>query len=174
MIGSGYWLVDSGAGILLLDAERAARRLLERRLVTELQSGGLAMRPLLVPERLTVTPSRVELVERYRETLQQLGFDVVPGGPRSITVHGVPRIQTGPVAEALASLLALLADAPGSAQVVAGRWAAVLPIGGLGLDDPSRCRRRVAEWLAEYGTSAVAGIARPLHAGDLAGLLDRP
>jgi DNA mismatch repair protein MutL len=76
--------------------------------MAQLAGGGAASQRLLFPETLELTDEELEAVERHREALEAVGFQVEPFGGRSVVLHAVPAPH--PRFDAVACFRELVAD----------------------------------------------------------------
>jgi DNA mismatch repair protein MutL len=87
-----YIVVESCAGIEVIDQHALHERLLYERFKAAVVAGGLEVQRLLVPERLDLAPAELELVERHADTLEQAGMRVEPFGGSSVIVSSKPAL----------------------------------------------------------------------------------
>jgi len=112
-----YWVAEGQDGLVLIDQHAASERVLFDAL---LKDGRLGRQHLVEPVRVPLTPRQVAVLETEGEEIRAAGFEVVPFGPGTFRVVGVPsyRGRTAP-AEALPGLLEEIA-AGGRPTVPAG------------------------------------------------------
>ena len=85
------WLVTSDAhGLVVVDQHALHERVMFERLRRTTLAGALESQSLLAPRIEPATALEVERLEEARPLLERLGFDVRPGGPRSLAVHAEP------------------------------------------------------------------------------------
>jgi len=63
----------------------------------------IPMQPLLVPVALIASPVEVATAEENGAMLRQIGFDVAPGSPTSLTIRAVPAMLADADARTLAA-----------------------------------------------------------------------
>ena len=105
-----FLLCQQGDHLVVLDQRQLRRQLLVAQLQRELAQGGkLVAQQLLFPARCEASSERQERVEKAASMLLRLGFDVRSSGPRTLTIHAVPRLLATTASEQLfdAVLLAL-------------------------------------------------------------------
>ena len=89
-----YLLCEGDAGLVILDQHAAAERVTFERLRRAYAGRAVAMQPLLVPERVEMSPEEVALVEERAADLLRVGVDLSPIGPGTVAVRGVPALLT--------------------------------------------------------------------------------
>jgi DNA mismatch repair protein MutL len=85
-----YIVVETPAGIEVIDQHALHERLLYEKLKASVASGGLEVQALLVPETLELTPAELELVEEHGSALAQAGMRVEPFGGSTVIVSSKP------------------------------------------------------------------------------------
>jgi len=111
-----YIAFQSPEGLVMVDQHSAHERVLYEEAMGFLTGGGAASQRLLLPLTLALNDEELEAVERHRELLDRVGFDVAPFGGQTVIVHAVPAPH--PRFDAEACLRDLVADLAG------GRFAA--------------------------------------------------
>jgi DNA mismatch repair protein MutL len=85
------WLVTSDEqGLVIVDQHALHERVMFERLRERTLGGPLESQALLSPRVEPATALEIERLEEARLLLERLGFDVRPGGPRSMVVHAEP------------------------------------------------------------------------------------
>ncbi|MFM8735505.1 MAG: DNA mismatch repair endonuclease MutL [Pirellulales bacterium] len=87
-----YIVVESPEGIEVIDQHALHERLLYERFKAAVESGGLEVQPLLVPERLDLDPAELELVDEHGPALERAGMRVEPFGGSSVIVTSKPAL----------------------------------------------------------------------------------
>ncbi len=87
-----YLLCESETGVVILDQHAAAERVTFERLRKAFGARTVSMQPMLVPERVELSPEDVALVEERAEDLLSLGMDLAPIGPSTVAVRAVPAL----------------------------------------------------------------------------------
>jgi DNA mismatch repair protein MutL len=85
-----YLVVETSAGIEVIDQHALHERVLYERLKASVAADGLEVQPLLVPERLELAPAEIELVEEHAATLARAGMRVEPFGGTTVIVTSKP------------------------------------------------------------------------------------
>ena len=107
-----YIVVETPAGIEVIDQHALHERLLYEKLKASVAGGGLEVQAMLVPERLELTPSELELVEEHASALEQAGMRVEPFGGSTVIVTSKPVLAGGtPAGQILREVLDRLATA---------------------------------------------------------------
>jgi DNA mismatch repair protein MutL len=110
-----YIVVESRAGIEVIDQHALHERVLYERLKTAVAAGGLEVQRLLVPERIELSPGELELVEQHAAALERGGLRIEPFGGTTVIVTAKPALVGGTgaaeiVREVLDKLAAAAAD----------------------------------------------------------------
>jgi len=74
----------------MVDQHSAHERVLFEEVMAQLSGGGAASQRLLLPETLELTDEELDALERHRETIEAVGYQVEPFGGRSVVLHAVP------------------------------------------------------------------------------------
>lgn len=96
-----YILAEAEDGLVIVDAHAAHERILYEKLKRQLQSGDPACQPLLLPEKIQLSPGEIELVQRHRHLLAQLGIESDVLGPKTLVVRSLPALLVQADAAAL-------------------------------------------------------------------------
>ena len=111
-----YLVVETRAGIEVIDQHALHERVLYEQLRDRLASGTLEVQPLLIPERIDLSPSAHELVERHAGVLAEAGVRVEAFGGSTVVVRSKPAlVGRTPAAAIIAEVVDRLAtlDAAG-------------------------------------------------------------
>lgn len=109
-----YILAQNVQGLVLVDMHAAHERILYERLKAGADARP-ASQPLLVPLLFDANAGELACAEDHAATLETLGFEIAPAGPRQLAVRAVPALLAGGDLAALArALLAELAGQPAS------------------------------------------------------------
>ena len=110
---AGYWIVEQGDTLFLIDQHAAHERRLYERLIS--RDIVPVSQPLLVPEAVRLTPGSEALLDTYRQQLEEIGFLFqVDDASECLLVTSVPVVNGVPLRlEGLFEALALL-DQTGS------------------------------------------------------------
>jgi DNA mismatch repair protein MutL len=87
-----YLVCESDVGMVVLDQHAAAERVTFERLRKAHAARAIAMQPMLVPERIELSPEEVALVEERSADLLTLGMDLSPIGATTVAVRAVPTL----------------------------------------------------------------------------------
>lgn len=74
----------------IFDLKRASLRVEFDKLVGSLAKGQTSSQALLLPKTVTYAPYEVEVIEKHREGLKQLGIELRPFGPQSFAIEALP------------------------------------------------------------------------------------
>lgn len=85
-----FILSQTADGVVLVDMHAAHERITYERLKEQYAQQGVRAQPLLVPLSLSVARAEADLVERYQETFQRVGFELDRAGPEAVTVRQIP------------------------------------------------------------------------------------
>lgn len=107
-----YIVVESRAGIEVIDQHALHERVLYERLKASVAAGGLEIQPLLVPERVDLPPAELELVQEHAAALEQAGMRIEPFGGATVIVTSKPVLAgVAPARELVREVLDRLAAA---------------------------------------------------------------
>ena len=110
-IGGIYILAENAQGLVIVDMHAAAERITYERLKREMDSHGIAVQTLLIPQVFRVTPVAYAAFEEKRGTLEALGFDLSSAGDGMLTLRALPALcKDAPVPAVESMVRSLLAD----------------------------------------------------------------
>ncbi|MCZ6784926.1 MAG: DNA mismatch repair endonuclease MutL [Proteobacteria bacterium] len=92
---ASYLLVEGKDGLLLVDQHAAHERVLYERLRAEWLDRGVERQGLLAPSPVELEPESVAVLDRERERVSRLGFDVEPFGETSVVLRAIPALLAG-------------------------------------------------------------------------------
>jgi DNA mismatch repair protein MutL len=105
-----YIVVETSSGIEVIDQHALHERLLYEKFKAAVETGGLEVQPLLVPERLELAPAELELVGEHAATLERAGMRIEPFGGATVIVTSKPALAGDtPAAEIVREVLDRLA-----------------------------------------------------------------
>lgn len=103
-----YILAQNQAGLVLIDMHAAHERITYERFKQTHHGSGIISQPLLVPVRVVVSSSEVDLVEAFQPFLNQIGIEISRLGHDTLAIRSIPALLQGADAEKL--LRDLLSD----------------------------------------------------------------
>ncbi len=110
-----YIVVETPAGIEVIDQHALHERLLYEQLKASVASGGIEVQRLLVPERLELAPAALELVQEHAATLEQAGMRIELFGGSTVIVTSKPVLAGNtPAADIVREVLDRLAPSASS------------------------------------------------------------
>ena len=116
-----YIVVESREGIEVIDQHALHERLLYERFKAAIESGSVEVQPLLIPERVDLDATELEVVTGHADALGRAGLRVEPFGGATVIVTAKPVLAgNAPAADLLheiATRIAALADPPASMLV---------------------------------------------------------
>ena len=87
-----YILSQTTDGLILVDMHAAHERVVYEQLKTELDTQDIATQGLLVPLVMTASEREVALAQSHESALEDMGFEIRPGGPQSLVIRQVPAL----------------------------------------------------------------------------------
>jgi DNA mismatch repair protein MutL len=120
-----YLVLETKAGLLLVDQHAAHERVLYERLRAEWRKGALERQALLLPATLQLEPSRLRALLEARAVLERMGFEVDAFGEATAAVRALPALLAQRDPAALVRDLAdeLVAAGPAAAALCESRRA---------------------------------------------------
>ena len=110
-IGGTYIIAEGPEGMFMIDQHAAHERIMYEKILAQMQGAGVDRQPLLDPLVIELSPEELAVVEKSREELAQIGFDVDFFGGQSIIIRQVPALVTGvDIAERMHKILQELAE----------------------------------------------------------------
>ncbi len=85
-----FLVFETPDGLTIVDQHSAHERVLYERTMAQLQSGGIGGQRLLLPLTLDLASEELDAVERHRDWLSSIGFEIESFGGSSVVVHAVP------------------------------------------------------------------------------------
>jgi DNA mismatch repair protein MutL len=98
-----YILSENEHGLVIVDMHAAHERIMYEQLKAALDTAEIPMQPLLVPVTMNAPPLDVATAEENAVTLRQIGFDMAPGSPTTLTIRAVPAMLADADARSLAT-----------------------------------------------------------------------
>jgi len=87
-----YILSQTKDGMIVVDMHAAHERIILERLKQQLGSNAISAQQLLMPFALEVNPTSIEVLEKHRQELQMLGFEIDIIGEQQIAVRAIPML----------------------------------------------------------------------------------
>jgi len=106
-----YIVFQSDTSVAIVDQHSAHERVLYEAAMRQLTGDGAPAQRLLLPLTLEFTAAELDAIERHRQLLTRVGFEIEPFSGRSIIVHTVPNPH--PRFDATRCLQELVADLAG-------------------------------------------------------------
>jgi DNA mismatch repair protein MutL len=106
-----YLLYQHEAGLAIVDQHSAHERVLYETVMRQLTGDGAPAQRLLLPLTLEFTPPELDAIERHRELLLRIGYEVEPFSGRTVVVQTAPNPH--PRFDATRCLQELVADLAG-------------------------------------------------------------
>jgi DNA mismatch repair protein MutL len=91
-IARTYLACESSGGLILIDQHAAHERIVFERLKRDLEHGRPEVQGLLFPETVELSPVEWETIQRHRDELERLGFDLEVFGRNTVVIKSVPSI----------------------------------------------------------------------------------
>jgi DNA mismatch repair protein MutL len=95
-----YVLMESAAGLVLVDQHAAHERILFEELRRRMEEQGVPSQRLLLPQTFDLPPRDAEWVERNIATLQKMGIGIEGFGPNTFKIDSLPSFVAAPDAVA--------------------------------------------------------------------------
>ncbi len=90
-----YIVAQTEDGIVIVDQHAAHERLTYERMKRQIENGGIARQPLLIPEVVSLDPAEVQRLAARTDELAELGLIVEAFGPDAVVVREVPAMLEG-------------------------------------------------------------------------------
>lgn len=87
-----YILAETATGMVMVDTHAAHERITFEKLKQQYAQGSVAMQPLLLPIKITVTKSEAEIAEDSTHFFAQLGFDLNRIGEETLLLRAQPAL----------------------------------------------------------------------------------
>ena len=85
-----YIVFEGPDSLVMVDQHSAHERVLFEEVMAQLGGRGAASQRMLLPETIELTDEELDALERHRETIEAVGYQVEPFGGRSVVLHAVP------------------------------------------------------------------------------------
>lgn len=96
-----YILSQTRDGLIVVDMHAAHERIILERLKLQLGSNTIASQQLLMPLALTVTPIMIESLQKHKDELSLLGFEIDIIGEMQLAIRAIPLLLDDGKAEQL-------------------------------------------------------------------------
>lgn len=152
-VGEGYLVLEGSEGLVVLDTQAAAERILFESLMRQLEQGAVASQHLLLSEVVELPAREQAWVADHLEELREAGFQVEPFGGKSLKIEALPAAAAHREASALLHDVVTAVRAAGSLPRGSGvREAVIRSVARLAAEektqtDDARSRRLVRELL---------------------------
>jgi DNA mismatch repair protein MutL len=87
-----FVLAENQHGLVLVDMHAAHERVVYERFKKQWQQLRLVSQPLLVPIVMSLEASQIYMWEGFKQTFEDLGFEIEPMGPEQLKVSAVPAL----------------------------------------------------------------------------------
>jgi DNA mismatch repair protein MutL len=104
-VRQAYIIAEGPDGMYLIDQHAAHERILLDRLLAQLEARGVEQQALLEPLVLELSPVQLATVERYRDALVQLGWELEPFGGAAVAVRAVPAVVQRSIEQVVIAVL---------------------------------------------------------------------
>ena len=91
-IGGIYVLAENERGLVVVDMHAAAERITYERLKREMDTRGIAVQQVLIPQVFRVSPLLFSVFEEKRELLSTLGLELTGAGDCAVAVRALPML----------------------------------------------------------------------------------
>jgi DNA mismatch repair protein MutL len=85
-----FLVFETPEGLTIVDQHSAHERVIYEATMAELTTGTAAGQRLLLPITLDLEPAELDVVDRSREWLSGIGYEVEPFGGSTVAIHAVP------------------------------------------------------------------------------------
>jgi DNA mismatch repair protein MutL len=110
-ISGTYIIAEGPEGMFLIDQHAAHERVMYERILGLMEGTGVDRQPLLDPLVIELPPDELAVLEKSREELAQIGFDVETFGGNAVIIRAVPAMVSGvDIGERMHLILQELAD----------------------------------------------------------------
>jgi len=148
-----YVLVESSAGLIIIDQHAAHERIIYERFRRDLLNNKMEIQTLLAPINLDLDPRTADLLSRKIPIFREIGIEIEPFGNDSFIITGLPAILSGWNREELVLEVIDELDDEGKKQVdpreeIKIRMACLAAVKARAKLDPVELTRLVEELLA--------------------------
>ena len=94
-VGASYIVAEGPDGMYLIDQHAAHERVMYEKFQAQMAAQGVDRQPMLDPILIELSPEESSIVERSREELATLGFEVEPFGDGVVALRSIPALVKG-------------------------------------------------------------------------------
>jgi DNA mismatch repair protein MutL len=94
-VGASYIVAEGPDGMYLIDQHAAHERVMYEKFQAQMRAQGVDRQPLLDPILIELNPEESAIVEKSRDELTQIGFDVEPFGDGVVALRSIPAMVKG-------------------------------------------------------------------------------
>ncbi|MFW5984969.1 MAG: DNA mismatch repair endonuclease MutL [Halanaerobiaceae bacterium] len=87
-----YLVVEGKDGLYIVDQHAAEERIIYEKLNKKYNNSEVSSQALLVPVNLELTPGEIEILNKYKSELEELGFKIDSFGGQSVIIQEVPAL----------------------------------------------------------------------------------
>lgn len=91
-IGGIYVLAENARGLVIVDMHAAAERITYERLKKQADARQIAVQPALIPQVFRISALELSTLEEFRQTFEELGFDLSPVGTDALALRAMPSL----------------------------------------------------------------------------------
>jgi DNA mismatch repair protein MutL len=94
-VGAAFIIAEGPEGLYLIDQHAAHERVMYEKIRSQISMRTSDQQPLLDPMVIELDPHETAVMERSREELNQIGFEIEPFGEQAFTLRAIPAVMTG-------------------------------------------------------------------------------
>jgi DNA mismatch repair protein MutL len=94
-VGASYIVAEGPDGMYLIDQHAAHERVMYEKFQAQMRSQGVDRQPMLDPILIELSPDESAIVEKSRDELATIGFEVEPFGDGVIALRSIPAMVKG-------------------------------------------------------------------------------
>ena len=85
-----YWIVECGSKLYIIDQHAAHEKVIYERMVAAMKAKKMTSQQLLIPIIVTMSLPEEELFKKYRQSFEEIGFEVEHFGGKEYAIRAVP------------------------------------------------------------------------------------
>ncbi len=93
-IHDSFIVAQTGDGFIIIDQHALHERIMYEDLSRRIHSGNLESQRLLIPESFELTEAQAETIKNNAELIEKLGIELIPFGPKAMSVQAFPTLLT--------------------------------------------------------------------------------